>query len=84
MNFDGETYVAARDKARLTEQLGRVRWLMLDGEPRTLSQIREVTGDNEVSISARLRDLRKAKFGGHIVERNHISNGLYTYQINKA
>jgi len=37
----------------------------------------------EASVSARLRDLRKAKFGGYRVERQRVreGRGLYHYRL---
>lgn len=80
-DFDGETYRRALDNERLGAQLLRVGHLMGDGDWRTLSGIRDVTGDPEASISARLRDLRKRKFGGHTVERERLKGGLYRYRV---
>jgi hypothetical protein len=80
-DFDGETYRRALDHERLGAQLLRVARLMGDGDWRTLKQIANVTLDPEASISARLRDLRKRKFGGHTVERKRIVGGLYRYRI---
>lgn len=54
--------------ARLGKQARRVIVLMVDGEWRTLSEISERTGDPEASISARLRDLRRADHGGYVVD----------------
>lgn len=87
-DFDGSTYEEARDRIRLREQLDRVYTLMLDGKSRTLKRISELTGDPEPSVSARLRDLRKPKFGGHTVIREQVKDengknidGLYAYQL---
>jgi hypothetical protein len=79
--YDGETYVPERDFKRLDAQRLRVFELMKDGLPRTLDQISEKTGDPAPSVSARLRDFRKLKFGAHIVDREYLGNGLYTYQL---
>jgi hypothetical protein len=60
---------------------------MKDGRPRTLSDIRkELYRRFDIlapmqSISARLRDMRKTRFGGHIVERDYIEKGLFQYQL---
>ena len=59
----------------------RVYTLMQDSEWRTLSEIARYTGDSEASISARLRDLRKPKFGGLTVNRRRRSQGLHEYQV---
>jgi hypothetical protein len=79
--FDGATFNQARDGKRLTAQFAKVRDLMLDGEWRTLQQIAALTDSPMQSVSARLRDLRKERFGGYTVRRRNISNGLYEYQV---
>lgn len=79
--FDGETFDQALDGPRLNAQLKRVRAVMLDGQWRSLRDIREHTGDPEASISARLRDMRKSKFGGYVVERRRVSGGLFEYRV---
>lgn len=80
---DGATVTAA-DTPRLNEQARRVYDLMADRQWRTLAQIAEATGDPEASVSARLRDLRKVRFGGHTVERRKASAGLHEYRLNPA
>ncbi len=60
--FDGETYDAKLDQKRLSGQLGKVYDVMKDGRWRTLNEIGTATGvGSEAAISARLRDLRKAR-----------------------
>lgn len=81
MMFDGETYDEALDEDRLKTQLARVRALMWDQRWRTLDDISRATGDPHASVSARLRDLRKGKFGAHIVERERVKRGLYRYRL---
>jgi hypothetical protein len=64
--------------------LESVRKLMLDGQWRTLGDIMlGVGGASEASISARLRDLRKPKFGALPVERRpqKFSVRVYEYRI---
>lgn len=78
---DGETYVHERDARRLAGQHCRVLALMRDGRWRSLSDIAEQTGDPEASVSARLRDLRKPRFGGFIVEREYVARGLFRYRL---
>lgn len=80
-HFDGETFDADRDAVRLTRQLDRVRALMFDGEWRTLKEIAEYADGSEAAVSARLRDLRKPRFGGYTVERKHEGNGVYSYRV---
>lgn len=79
--FDGETYVAERDRERLTRELDRVRLCMEDGEWRTLAVVAAATGAPEASVSARLRDLRKQRHGSRVVERRYVSNGLWSYRL---
>ena len=81
MDFDGATYTPARDQMRLTAQALRVWTLMLDGRWRTLHDIAELTNDPEASVSARLRDFRKARFGSHTIERRYVRRGLYEYRL---
>jgi hypothetical protein len=47
----------------------------------TLNTIAAETYDPVQSISARLRDFRKEKFGSHTVERRMIDRGLYEYRV---
>lgn len=81
LHFDGATFQPERDGKRLTQQHCRVKALMRDGVWRTLSQIAEATGDPEASVSARLRDLRKEKFGSNTIEREYVSRGLFRYRL---
>lgn len=80
-DFDGDTYKRSRDKDRLTHQLLAVKRLMADANWRSLSLISHITGHPESSVSARLRDLRKEKFGGYLVERRHVADGLWEYRV---
>jgi hypothetical protein len=59
---------------------------MSDGEWRTFKQLineAAVQGvyPSENGVSARIRDLRKPKFGGHRVDKKRISGGLYAYRL---
>ena len=54
---------------------------MSDGNWRSLRAIENETGYPQASVSARLRDFRKAKFGGHTVERKRIEGGLFVYRL---
>lgn len=84
MVFDGRTYDHDRDGSRLNAQFLRVFNLMRDGQWRTLEMISAATGDPPASVSARLRDMRKTKFGSHSVNRKYVSDGLWTYQLEPA
>lgn len=81
MPFDGKTYNAERDKDRLKTQLFNVWRLMKDSRWRTLEQIAAKVGCPEASVSARLRDFRKSKFGSHTVERMYVHRGLFKYRL---
>lgn len=79
--FDGAVYDHDRDNVRLTGQLNRVFEYMKDGKWRTLNEIAEATDAPHASVSSRLRDFRKPKFGGYEVEREYIGKGLYQYRL---
>lgn len=79
--FDGATYEHCRDSARLGRELGRVWDCMKDGRWRKLRDISDATGAPEASVSARLRDLRKERFGSHVVERRYLDRGLWEYRL---
>lgn len=80
---DGVTYEPGIDKARLNAQTQRVYAATKDGSWRTLRYLSDITGDPEASVSARLRDLRKDKFGGLTVERRRATSlaGTYQYRV---
>ena len=84
MNFDGPTFSPQYDVERLTSQLAKVYALMRDGRWRTLGEIADSVGGSEAGVSARLRDFRKERFGGHSVERRRRgepSDGLFEYRL---
>lgn len=78
--FDGTTFQVERDGDRLSALLARVRDFLSDGEWHTLGEIHAACGGTEASCSARLRDLRKAKFGGYVIERQYIRAGVFRYR----
>ena len=80
---DGRTYDAAQDHARLNAQTLRVWTVLQAGAWWTLAELSAQTGDPEASVSARLRDLRKPKFGGHHIERARVATmaGLFMYRL---
>lgn len=82
--FDGRTIDPTLDNARLRGQIHRVFICMQDGVWRTLGEIESATTDPQASVSARLRDLRKARFGGYLVNRRRRGepeDGLFEYQL---
>lgn len=83
-DFDGATYQREFDFSRLTGQIRRIYDCMRKGRWLTLEEIASVTGDPPASISAQLRNLRKARFGGHIIEkraRGDRERGLFEYKL---
>lgn len=85
--FDGQTYETEHDHDRLSLQFGRVKDLMLDGQWRTLQEISALAGAPHASVSARLRDLRKPKFGGYLVSRRargKRTSGIFEYRVQSA
>jgi hypothetical protein len=79
--FDGPTFDQARDGDRLNAQLGRVLAVLKDHRWHTLGDISSQTHDPQASISARIRDLRKARYGGHEVKRRYVERGLWEYKL---
>lgn len=86
MWFDGETIgegdsEGLSDNERLGGLLLAVREFMSDGEWHTLAEIQRACGGTEASCSARLRDLRKERFGKRTVLREPITRGLFKYRL---
>ncbi len=85
--FDGRTASPA-DDPRLKTQLAKVRECLRRhlGEWMTIRQIGTETGlRHSASISARIRDLRKKKFGSFNIEERRAVNaettGLFEYRM---
>ena len=78
---DGKTFDHARDARRLAGQHARVLSFMRSGSWHTLAEIASHTGDPEASVSARLRDLRKDRFGAHNIVREYVERGLWRYRL---
>lgn len=79
--FGGETYEPEQDSVRLTGQVLAVFELTQSGGWWTLAALAARTGGSEAAVSARLRDLRKRKFGGYDVERRRVAGGLFEYRV---
>lgn len=79
--FDGATFDRKRDESRLRCQLDAVRRAMLSGGWWTLARLSDVAQGSEASVSARLRDLRKPKFGAYVIERRYVTNGVWEYHL---
>lgn len=88
-HFSGSTYDHEKDAKRLNTQLGCIADLMGDHEWWTLEQLQRSLVQSfdiwasEASVSARIRDLKKPRFGGHIIERRRVEggNGLHEYRL---
>ena len=80
--FGGETFDAVIDGPRLKGQLERVRQFMSDGRWHDLEEIARSTSTSMLSVSARVRDLRKPQFGGYVLEVKRVGNsGLWFYRV---
>ena len=88
---DGVTFTPEFDRDRLNRQAGDVYDTLAgkydgsatwDGAPRwwTLRELAEFTGHPEASVSARIRDLRKPRFGGLTIERRRRGEGRGTWE----
>lgn len=69
------------DVVRLNRQQARVWAVLRDQEWHTLPELSERCGVPEQSVSARIRDLRKEKYGSHEVERESLGKGLFRYRL---
>lgn len=79
--FDGASYEPDQDHKRLRKQLEAVRSIMADGEYHTLAELAGKVGCETQSASARIRDLRKPRYGSETIERKRIDGGLYGYKL---
>ncbi len=71
--MSGKTFDKKLDGKRLSNQRKRVFEVMRDGVWRTLRELADITVDPEASVSARLRDFRKEKYGAHQTEYQTLS-----------
>lgn len=80
--FDGhDGYIPQRDDGRLRGQALAVWRILADCNWHTIPELSSATGGSEAGVSARIRDLRKPRFGGHSIEREHVANGLHRYRL---
>ena len=80
-DFDGETFRQDRDGQRLFRQLEAVKALMADGRWRSYTEIAQALDIPQASASARVRDLRKVKFGAYLVEKRYDGDGLWRFRV---
>jgi hypothetical protein len=80
----GPTFDKQLDGGRLKHQHERIRdWMLAQSAWKTLAEMRAALDYPESSISAQLRHLRKAQFGGYRVEkrRRSIAGGTWEYRV---
>lgn len=78
--FDGVTFDPEQDNERLKRQANDVWRVMIDKKWHTLREISKTTGHPEASVSARIRDFRKKRFGQHTVQRRREAFGKGTWE----
>ena len=83
--------MSSADAVRFSSQLAAVREIMMDGARHSIPEIKlRLAADfglmaSETSVSARIRDLRKAEFGGYTITRDRQGRrGLWHYQMRGA
>lgn len=87
MSTYGPAFEASKDLRRLTGQIKAIYDLMVRADNinqwLTLYEIENATGYSTASISAQLRHLRKAEFGGHAVmkRRQKTRAGTWEYRV---
>jgi len=80
--IDGAFYSPSLDEQRLTTQMERVRLQLVDGRWHTAQHIADRTRAPLTSVSAQIRNLRKAENGGYIIEtRRDGDTGLFLYRM---
>jgi len=83
---DGSTFVSGLDKFRLDSEAGLVFIYMTTHGWVTPNEVTVGIGwhpNSSASVTARIRDLRKKKFGGYTVRRRRVAgkNGLHEYRL---
>lgn len=83
MKFDhdyGEKVKGPEDQD-LYAQHRRVYDAMRDGQWRSLARVVQMTGDPATSVAARLRDLRKERFGAYTVQAKRFPGQGWKYRL---
>jgi len=79
---DGRTYDPDRDFGRLSHQMRHVWRLLADGNWHTPQEVCNLIGCSDAAATARIRDLRKPRYGGHVVKsRPRAGGGTWEYKI---
>lgn len=83
--FDGDTYEPLQDKERLETLFERVKSTMAGAQWWTLEELAAQAKGSQASVSARIRDLRKERFGGWEIVRRRLQSapesGVWEYQM---
>ncbi len=85
--FCGWTYREELDRARLTTQLQRVLYWLLDGREHSIPELARLVGGSETGVSARLRQLRDPRqpWGGFDVRATRVAGlarqGAWRYRL---
>lgn len=78
---DGDTIDPEVDFDRLNDQMKLVWSVVRTGRWYSLNELAELTGCPTPSVSARLRDLRKEKFGSQEVQSKRVEGGFWVYRV---
>jgi hypothetical protein len=81
MHNESKQPTGREDGPHLNPQLDAVWQAVRDGAWRGLEEIAALAECPPASASARLRDLRKAQFGGWDVERAYAGNKSWRYRV---
>lgn len=79
--FSGDDYVPSRDFKRLSKVAKRVFDVVKDGQWRGYDEIGQLAGLRPAYVSAHLRNFRKVPFGAHTLNKRHVKNGYYQFQL---
>ena len=80
--YGGDSYQSRRG----TSRAWTVNWRLLPRSCQTISgialeELATRCSASQAGVSARLRDLRKAKFGSQTIEKRYVANGLWVYRL---
>lgn len=75
------TFAEEKAAENLPPHIRAVFDAMKDGNWRTLNMIVFKVGGTRPNAAARLRDLRKPQYGGHVVEKKVVRKGVWQYRL---
>ena len=85
--FVGPEYMPVHDESRLSKQIYRIRYVMLDGCWRSLQEVARLSNSPSTSVASQLRNLRMPENGGYVVDRRargDRNTGLFEYRLSIA